>query len=189
MGPGLQTGFAPGFAPPELVKAARETKQVQGWSQVSDVLGEFRSLAGAYGGHEKITSGKDVALANTLIRLQNPTGTGRGFGDLKVDKLEDATPILEKLYNLKGLVLKQHAFTPETRQRLIQEGNRLVNSIEGPARAQIQLAAQQLQRVGVSPSDYLDQGELGLLGGSTAAAGAPRGRLIVLPSGKRVYAQ
>lgn len=178
----LTTGYATGFSPPEIVKTARESQDIKGWSTVRDVIGEFNSLAGSYSGKEpgKITTQKDVALANTLIRLQNPGGTGRGFGELHIEKLEDASPWLERLAGAKGLVLKEHAFTKETRDRLITEGRRLVNSIEQPARDQVSLTVQQLHRVQANPADYLNAGELSLLTSvpftapaASTASGAP----------------
>jgi hypothetical protein len=186
----LVTGYAPGFSPQDIVKTARETKQMQGWSNVGDVIKEFKSVAASNPGAKPsaVTTQNDIALANSLIRLQNPTGTGRGFGELKVTNLEEATPILEKLMNIKGIALKEHAFTPQTRARLITEGNRLVESVEGPARDQVALATKQLRGVGANPAQYLDAGELGLLSSGVAADGtrAPLGPPRTLSSGRQI---
>jgi len=192
-GVGIRSGPLPGFEPQNIVKTARETKQMQGWSNVGDVIKEFKSLAASNPettkGPNAVTTQNDISLANTLIRLQNPTGTGRGFSDFHVTNLEKDAPIFEQLTHIKNLALKNEAFTPETRARLITEGNRLVESVEGPARDQVRLATGQLQRGGYDPAQYLDGGELGLLqtgGGASASGGAALGPRIQTLDGRSV---
>jgi hypothetical protein len=189
MGPGYPTGNLRAMAD-KLVEDARKTDYIAGWSKVKDVVNEFNSVKQSYEGvkDKSITSQKDVALANTLIRLQNPAGTGRGFGELHVENLEKDAPRIEQLLHIKGLVLKEHAFTPETRKRLIEEGNRLVNSIEAPARSELTRIASRIQDIGRPLSDHLNGDEMSLLGQGSAPATATgvSGPVRVLNDGTRV---
>lgn len=180
----------PQAAADKLVEDARKSDYVSGWSKVKDVVNEFNSVKNAYtGSKEKITSQKDVALANTLIRLQNPAGTGRGFGELHVENLEKDAPRLEQLLHIKGLVLKEHAFTPETRKRLIEEGNRLVDSIETPARSELSRVASRISQFNLPLARHLNSDELSLIGAGgppAASAGGTTGPVRVLNDGTRV---
>jgi len=191
----VMTSIGPGFPAEDpramadkLVDDARKTDYIQGWSKVKDVVNEFNSVKQSYAGvkDSSITSQKDVALANTLIRLQNPAGTGRGFGELHVENLEKDAPLLEKALHIKGIALKEHAFTPETRRRLIEEGNRLVNSVEAPARSELSRVAARVQQIGRPLTDHFNSDELSLIKGGAnpgASSSAEVGKTYTLKDG------
>jgi hypothetical protein len=194
---GLTTGYAPGFAPQETVKTLRDSELYKNWAEKSGVMGRFRLAANSYtGAAGEITTQKDIALANAALQLQAPGGGGsgeRGAPELRVASLEEAQPLLEQLYGIKAKVLKTHRFEEGTRNRLIELGNQAIASLEGPAKSVVQTAAGQLQQVGAKPENFLSSYELGLIqpgtAGTSGPAASPRGRLIVLPSGKQVFAQ
>jgi len=187
----LVTGYAPNNSPDERVKQMKESPLYVDWTHQTGPIGAYRAAVKSYQSipQGKPTIGNDVELANSLIRMQNPSGTTRGSEDFHVSKLEDAAPWLERLPEVAGLVLKTHAYPKGTRDRLIAAGGRLAESFEGPARSQVALTAQQILNTNNDPKRYLSDTELGLLGGATGAVGgqqAPVGPVRTLKSGRQV---
>jgi hypothetical protein len=169
LGMGIPAGWPPGYSSKEIVAATRTSPMYKNWEPLAAPIGQFNSAIAAYNTlpKGKATVGIDKELATALIRMQNPAGNSRGLPEYHLDKLEDAAPILEKIPAFAKLALRTEAYTKDTRDRLIAAGKRIKESVEAPARSQMELTVRQLSASGVDPRSELSDYELGLLGGGT----------------------
>jgi hypothetical protein len=197
----LPTGYQVGYSAPEQMKAVREGDFVKGWTGKIDTIGVFRNAANAYTDlgtdaldqKKGITNVKDLALAGAVRRLQMPGtggGGGRGEPDYQPGKLEDYSPIIEKLYNFVPHILGKNRYDKNTRERLIAAGNRAVQAIEAPARSALQATADQFKQMNFPLKPSFNDMELGLLSSGGTPGGpanrAPVGPVQKLGSGREV---
>jgi hypothetical protein len=171
------TGYAPHFSPAEIAEDMRKSPMYSEWAPLAAPIGAFRSAVKSYANLPKgsPTVGSDLELANAIIRMQNKSGSSKGSPEYKVDRLEDAAPILERIPELAGTVLRTKAYPEGTRKRLIAAGNRIAESVEAPARSAVDLAARRLSAQPTDPRTVLSDYELSLLKGGSSGAGASSG--------------
>ena len=92
----------------------------------------------------------DIGLAESLIKMYDPTGVIREF---KWEKFEKNQPLLSKLKNVQSAVLGNGSFTPETRKELIKMGYDIIKEREKAALPHLELAA---KRIGSNPNANLE---------------------------------
>ena len=190
------TGYVSGpgtFKPDEYLKDIRGLEIINSWNNKKPIIDDFRATVQTYKANptRAITTQDDIALATDALLLAAPGASagGRGMEAMKITRLEDAQPVLEQLYGIKGHILKEHVFEKGTRDRLIAATERRINAIEGAARGTIQSAAERLTKAGVDPNKYLIGPEKDLLQGTTSApvtSGGTATRQITLSNGKIV---
>lgn len=189
------TGFISGpgtFKADEAVKDMRTQELYKNWAEKSAKIDELRALETAYAQKPKVTKQLDLDLAQAALMLSMPSsgGSGRGMPEMRLEKLADAQPLIEKAYHIVPQMLGTESFTPDTRARLIAAAERKAQALESIARSPIQTTVDRLKKVGQDPAKYLDSKELQLLGSAPAAGGpAPVGgatRQITLSNGKIV---
>jgi|SRR5579859_295889 len=108
--------------------------------------------------NKKVQINNDIGLAESIIKLYDPQAALREF---KWSKLEEAQPWLEKIGALKSLVLREGAFTPESRQRLIKMGDDIINGMESSVKGRLQqadsIARASAQTAGQDPQTWSNQ--------------------------------
>jgi len=84
----------------------------------------------------------DLGLAESIIKMYDPTGTIREF---KWEKFEKNQPLASRLKNWQSELLKNGTFTPETRSELIRMGEDVIKGREDAAKPFIHKALAQVQ--------------------------------------------
>jgi hypothetical protein len=133
--PGEQIAPEPGTEPQQVAETARKDTPVTDWKSSMGIIRQFHNTVERY----KLpgpTPQNDTTLANTVMQLSLKSGGGgarAAAGEYKVTNIEDAVPLMERLYNIKATLTKEHAFPPEVRARLIAIGQDNISAIEGNA--------------------------------------------------------
>ena len=172
----------------KIMGDVRAQEPVKNWLEKHPAINRMRAIAATP--PTGITTQDDLDLANSVAQLVSQSSGVRGTGDLaQAHKIEETVPLLERVANLKGIVLKEHAFPPEVRQRLIAVGERAARSLETDARAAYAGSLANLRWQAALPDEYLpsvlNTTEMGLLRGPATSA-APAARTFTLSSGRKV---
>lgn len=192
-GEGLVTGRGD-FDPDKYVSDVRGSGLYKNWEEKSPFIGELRGIVKKYESLPpgSITTQNDIALATTALMLATPGASagGRGMEGMRITKLEEAQPLLEQLYGIKGHLLKEHKFEEGTRKRIIEAAERKAQIFEEQGRSAVKSAEERLKLKGYNPTEFLFGSEQQLL--SSVAPGTVEGQVgarvntIRLPSGRVV---
>jgi hypothetical protein len=131
---------------------------------------------------------RDIALVSDFIKLYDPTAVIREF---KWDKIQSSQPLPSVVRDWVERVFRYGQLTPETRQDVFKEGQSLYRAKERSVQADLQRAARQAADAGADPALIFNDDEKKLISGrftesSPSAASAPSGRVVTLPSGKKL---
>jgi hypothetical protein len=188
---GIATGAVPGMSPDDIYKSAMTHPSLTTYLEKQPAIDMFRSTVANYPTLEKAgtpTTQADISLANSVAQMSSLNKGARGVEEgMRVKKIEDAIPFVERLLNIKNIVLKNEAFPPEVRARLIGVGEAAARSLEAPASVVVRNSV----KGGVHPGRFLGP-EQSLLNYSAPApaavgetSGAPAQKVVTAPSGAK----
>lgn len=176
-GEGYVAGFEPGSlnSPKEIVDNLRSQETYKNWAEKTPTISRFRQIVASYANEKpgEVTTQKDLALATTALMLSMPGGGGsRGMPEMRARNIEEMQPLIEQVFHFVPKFLKKEAFTPETRQRIIEEATRAANGLESSAASSVKNAVSLFARSGQSPDQFLTEDERRLV---TSPGGSPAG--------------
>jgi hypothetical protein len=158
---------------------------VETWKNKKLLSKHLDNLQAAYGAFDKkpmsllnTSNELDLELANTLLQMSSLSATGGTGGrgvmeEMKVKRLEDAAPALERFYGLPDKLLGLDRYEKGTRERLISAGRMRFKSIEDAARPTVAEAVRLFSENSIAP-EGVDPELLALATGPSAGAAAPR---------------
>jgi hypothetical protein len=193
-GEGFISGYTPGTlsSPKEIVENLRGQETYKNWAEKAPKINQFRQIVSSYA-HEKpgdVTTQKDLALATTALMLAMPGGGGsRGMPEGRYRTIEEMQPLIEQVFHFVPKFLKKEAFTPETRQRIIEEANRSVVGLESGAASSVKNAVGLFSGAGLPPEKFLTEDERRLASSAAAPAGEGAGAAaqdITLSNGRKI---
>lgn len=197
-GEGMVTDLGP-FDPDKYVTTdVKGGELYKNWAQKSEVIEDFYKTAASYENLPpgSITTQKDIALATQALMLAMPgqSAGGRGPEGLRLTRLEDAQPYIEKWLDLPAVLLKEHKFTKGTRDRIIQAAKQKAEILEAQGKGALDLAYKRLIKQGYDPKEFLSGKELSLIAKSSgpspsgASAGVQGPVYSIGKGGRKVFA-
>jgi hypothetical protein len=193
-GEGMVTGKS-SFDPGKAISDVRGTEIYKNWAEKTPAIDGFRAAIRGYQNapEEKITTQRDIDLANLAMQIAAPGQTAGGVGmrAYQIQRIEESIPLLERLLDLPDVVLKRNKFPPDTRARIIAVTQQKIKALEDSGRSAVASLAGQLKSQDYDPEEYLFDPEKKLITGATSAAAASGGaaapvqsKTIRLPSGR-----